>query len=149
MSMNLKNIIAEIYADEAIEKELSAYYDDPVIGFNSFTAKELVKMYHTAFVVDKPSVKMVKDFKKFPCKKGLCYVNVYFGSKIMKNLKCWKGFAHDNGSWKAHAWAISRGTIIETTPIKRNAYYGIEIDCKDLERYVKDDEKKEFEKFIK
>jgi hypothetical protein len=32
---------------------------------------------------------------------------------------------------------------------KRNAYYGIEIDCNDLERYVRDDEKKEFEKFIK
>ena len=85
--MKLTQILSEIYADEAIEKELSDYYDDPVIGFNQFTAKELVKMYHRAFVVDKPSVKMVKDFKKFPCKKGLCYVNVYFGSKMMKNLK--------------------------------------------------------------
>ena len=58
-----------------------------------------------------------------------------------------KGFAHDNGSWKAHAWAISRGTIIETTPVKRNAYYGIEIDCEDLERYVKDSEKKSLRNF--
>ena len=40
------------------------------------------------------------------------------------------------------------GTIIETTPVKRNAYYGIEIDCEDLERYVKNSEKQEFEKFL-
>ncbi len=59
--MKLTQILSEIYADEAIEKELSDYYDDPV---------------------------------------------------------------------------------------KRNAYYGIEIDCEDLERYVKDSEKKEFEKFL-
>ena len=62
--MKLTQILSEIYADEAIEKELSEYYDDPVIGFNQFTAKELVKMYQRAFVVDKPSVKMVKNFKK-------------------------------------------------------------------------------------
>jgi hypothetical protein len=27
-------------------------------------------------------------------------------------------------------------------------YYGIEIDCDDLEQYVKDSEKKEYEKFL-
>ena len=68
-------------------------------------------MYHRAFVVDKPSVKMVKDLKFL--QEGLCYVAL-FRSK-MKNLNV-KGFAIM--VLEAHAWAISRGTIIETTPIK-------------------------------
>jgi hypothetical protein len=145
----LTNIIAEIYADEAIEEILHYAYDDPVIGFNQFTAKEIVKMYHDAVVVNKPKAKTVKAFKKFPCEKGLCHGNVYFGSKLMKNYKCMKGFAHDHGSWKAHSWAIHRGNIIETTPVKRNAYYGIPIKCDDLEKYVQADEKKKFDDYMK
>ena len=146
----LTDLIAEIYADEGIDDILTTHYDDPVIGFNQFTAKELVRMYHDAAVLKKPNVKMVKDFKKFPCEKGLCYVNVYFGSKLMKNYKCMKGFAHDHGSWKAHAWGRGPGgKIIETTPVKRNAYYGIPIDCDDLEKYVQPDEKKKFDDYMK
>ena len=141
--------VAQIYADEAIDEILKEYYDDPVIGYNQFTAKQLVKMHDEAEVQDKPSVKTVKDFKKFPCEAGLCYVNVYFGSKLMKNYKCMKGFAHNHGSWKAHAWAIHGGKIVETTPVKRNAYYGIAVNCNSFERYVYEDEMDAFDDYIK
>jgi hypothetical protein len=93
---------------------------------------------------DEEQIRLLNDGKLFNGQivfsKGFpnqCHRNVAdrYRKTVEKGFKIITGYALSDGIWVQHSWGFYKGTIVETTPISFDSYYGYELTEEESEDF--------------
>lgn len=155
------NIVAEAAEWTNIDEQVNINITDTLVEYNpgDWRGKHRSEVYKDINIINKAGgerfqIDMFLDrnispeFSKMLCEKGVVFGKTNIVARKMEASMChinsfqyamkrggavWSGFALSNdGCWRVHSWVVKKGKVIECTPIRREMYFGLVIDSKEM-----------------